>query len=86
MAPTPDDSAAADRSGGSEHPKDAPTPHGVTAPTRDAEGNPVEPGARDEEPFTPEAAEAVDTELADADSIRAGGPEPRRPAPTPERR
>jgi hypothetical protein len=86
MATEPED-VAADTSGGEEHPKDAPTPAGVTAPPRDAGGAPsAVTGRAGEEHFTPEAAAALDTEMADADSLPVPGATPTREPPTAEER
>jgi hypothetical protein len=78
---------ANETSGGERHPKDGPTPAGVTAPPRDEQGAPKPPGRTgDEDELTPEAAVAVDTEMADADSLDQPRSKPSRPAPNPERR
>lgn len=86
MATDPTD-VAADMSGGDEHPKDGPTPAGVTAPPRDAQGTPTRAsGDPRREHLTPEADVALDTEMADADSMAVPGAAPTRDAPTRERR
>lgn len=86
MATEPED-VAGETSGGSDHPKDGPTPAGVSAPPRDPQGTPVPPGAPSEDEPPPEAEIAIDTEIADAaGSADPDGSQPHRPAPTPEQR
>jgi hypothetical protein len=86
MATEPED-VTADTSGGEQHPKDGPTPAGVTAPARKADGTPrAVTGRPDDEHLTPEAAVALDTEMADADSLTVPGATPTRRAPTREQR
>ena len=86
MTTEPED-IAADTSGGTDQPKDGPTPAGVSAPPRDAHGTPIPPGAPAEDEPPAEGAIALDTRMADADrSADPEGAQPTRPAPTPERR
>jgi hypothetical protein len=85
MVTNPDD-IAADPSGGAEEPKEGPTAAGVTAPPRDEQGTPVAPDAATEEEPPPEGDLALETEMADAESLPRPGATPTRPAPTPERR